>query len=311
MKKSDNCPRMNRKLKNKKNKNRNKQGYGLIDYIVNKLPEIHIPGYQYCGPGTDLEKRLSRGDPGINKLDQACKAHDIAYSKTNNSTDRRVADKALVSHALPRIYSQDAKLGERAAALLVSGLMGAKIGLSKIGLGLKKKKKKMPKKKRSARSTKRRTKKSQRRRTKSKKSRSKKKQKLFSFGKLVRGVRETIKKSKLKSSPLNDTIQAAIRTAKSLKRNKKVNAPRVLKVPKFGGNVLSMVPIISALSAVGAISPSSVAVMKAIKEIQNFKPGLNEQSNKKIGRNLHLITPASGSGFYLRPFHNGTATITN
>lgn len=54
-------------------------GGGLVDSILTKLPvELHIPGYQYCGPGTKLQKRLTRGDPGINPLDAACKEHDIA-----------------------------------------------------------------------------------------------------------------------------------------------------------------------------------------------------------------------------------------
>lgn len=63
--------RMNCLRKQHKNKKEKKGAYGLIDYIINRLPEIHIPGYQYCGPGTNLEKRLARGDQGINKLDKA------------------------------------------------------------------------------------------------------------------------------------------------------------------------------------------------------------------------------------------------
>lgn len=303
---------MKNNIDKRSRKKSNKQGgYGLIDYIVNKLPEIHIPGYQYCGPGTDLQKRLARGDPGINKLDQACKAHDIAYSKLNSSKDRREADKALIAQAFPRAYSRDAKLGERTSALLVSGLMGAKVGLSKIGLGLKKRGRRRGKRKTKKSRTRRRVKSKKQNSKVKKRSRSKKKRKSITFSKLVRGVKDKIKKSELRSSPLNDTIKAAIRTAKSLKRNKVVNAPRVLKLPKFGGSVLPIVPIISALSAVGAVSPSSVAVMKAIKAIQNFKPNSNERRNKKIGRNLHLLTPTSGSGFYLRPFHNGTSTSAN
>lgn len=47
------------------NKKKSKIAYGLIDYIVNKLPEIPIPGYQYFGPGTQLEKGLERDDPGV------------------------------------------------------------------------------------------------------------------------------------------------------------------------------------------------------------------------------------------------------
>lgn len=121
---------------NKKNKkNKEKRAYGLIDHIVNKLPEIHIPGYQYCGPGTDLKKRLERGDRGINKLDEACKDHDLAYQAGSNSKNRREADKVLIARAFKRVYAKDSNLSERAAALLVSSLIGAKVGLSKIGLG--------------------------------------------------------------------------------------------------------------------------------------------------------------------------------
>ena len=57
------------------------RGSGLLNRAINALPiELHIPGYQFCGPGTHLEKRLVRGDRGINPLDAACREHDIAYS---------------------------------------------------------------------------------------------------------------------------------------------------------------------------------------------------------------------------------------
>ena len=41
--------------------------------------EFHIPGYNYAGPGTKVVTRLLRGDKGINKLDEACRIHDIEY----------------------------------------------------------------------------------------------------------------------------------------------------------------------------------------------------------------------------------------
>ncbi|WP_221935836.1 hypothetical protein, partial [Klebsiella pneumoniae] len=55
----------------------------VVNTAIDALPlELHLPGgYQYCGPGTKLKHRLARGDTGINKLDEACKEHDIAYSK--------------------------------------------------------------------------------------------------------------------------------------------------------------------------------------------------------------------------------------
>ncbi|XP_039287662.1 uncharacterized protein LOC120352087 [Nilaparvata lugens] len=112
---------------------------GAAGTIVNKaidiLPvELHIPGYQYCGPGTKLQKRLAQGDPGINKLDQACKEHDIAYSKSGDTASRAVADSILAERAWDRVRSDDAGVLEKAAALAVTNIMKAK---AKFGGGMK------------------------------------------------------------------------------------------------------------------------------------------------------------------------------
>ena len=70
-----------------------KKRCGLLNRAINALLiELHIPGYQFCGPGTHLAKRLARGDRGINLLDAACREHDIAYSRSNNLGERHAAD---------------------------------------------------------------------------------------------------------------------------------------------------------------------------------------------------------------------------
>lgn len=110
----------------------------VVNSVIDAIPvELHIPGYQYCGAGTKLAKRLARGDLGINKLDQACKAHDIAYSIYSDTPNRSVADSILAHQAWKRVKSSDASLGERAAALTVAAAMKAK---SAVGSGYKKKK---------------------------------------------------------------------------------------------------------------------------------------------------------------------------
>ena len=115
-----------------------KIGRGLLNHAINALPiEFHIPGYQFCGPGTRLEKRLARGDRGINPLDAACREHDIAYSRSNNLAERHAADKILAKRAQTRIIARDSTLGERAAATAVWTAMKAK---TKFGMGLKTKK---------------------------------------------------------------------------------------------------------------------------------------------------------------------------
>jgi hypothetical protein len=110
-------------------------GSGLLNKVINALPfELHVPGYQFCGPGTRLAKRLTRGDKGINPLDSACREHDIAHSRSNDLADRHVADQTLAEKARERVTARDAKFGERAAATAIWATMKAK---TKLGMGLK------------------------------------------------------------------------------------------------------------------------------------------------------------------------------
>src|SRR3978361_895139 len=106
---------------------------GILDKAINNLPfELHIPTYKFCGPGTRLEERLHRGDKPKNKLDALCRSHDIAYAQHKELADRHLADKVLEDGAWERVKAGDAGFGEKAAALLVTGIMKAK---RKIGAG--------------------------------------------------------------------------------------------------------------------------------------------------------------------------------
>ncbi|KAJ8932431.1 hypothetical protein NQ318_014380 [Aromia moschata] len=68
---------------------------------------------QFVEDSTKLEKRLARGDKGINGLDEACKEHDIAYSKEKDLKRRHEADNILAKKALHRVSSSDSKFGEK------------------------------------------------------------------------------------------------------------------------------------------------------------------------------------------------------
>lgn len=110
-----------------------KFGSGLLNSAINRLPfELHLPGYNYCGPGTKLDKRLNRGDKGVNLLDEACKEHDIAYSKNKELPGRHMADNILLKKSLSRMNASDASWKEKLAALGVSGAMHTKL---KLGMG--------------------------------------------------------------------------------------------------------------------------------------------------------------------------------
>lgn len=107
---------------------------GFIGRMLEKLPEIHISGYNYCGPNTDLITRLARGDIAINKLDNACMDHDFAYSVSTDLKIRCIADEILILKAINRVYARDSQIGERFAAILISGLITVKLCFCKIEL---------------------------------------------------------------------------------------------------------------------------------------------------------------------------------
>lgn len=111
------------------------KGRGLLNSAINNLPfELHLPGYNYCGPGTKLHKRLQRGDKGINALDEACMKHDIAYDKYPDLADRHSADLELYKMAKRRTKSKDVGIGEKIGSWLVSKVMKSKL---KVGAGIK------------------------------------------------------------------------------------------------------------------------------------------------------------------------------
>ena len=89
--------RMKSKCERKKRRRRKQSGWGVdIQRFLAKFGELHWPGYQYMGPGTELEKRLKRGDPGINRLDKIAKQHDIDYSHAKNLQDKWKADTKMI-----------------------------------------------------------------------------------------------------------------------------------------------------------------------------------------------------------------------
>lgn len=84
-------------------KNLLKTGSGVLNTILNKLgnmmPEMHLPGYNYCEPFTKLEEGLARGDEPFNKLDAGCQQHDIFYRDHRDTNERHIAYKVLANVA--------------------------------------------------------------------------------------------------------------------------------------------------------------------------------------------------------------------
>lgn len=271
--------RAKKSVKNKQKAKSKKCGRGFLNKVIDKLPfELHLPKYQYCGPGTKLAERLARGDPGINELDKLCKEHDIAYENHKDSKERYKADKKLGAEAMKRVFSRDAKLGERAASLLVTTAMKAKTGLSKLGAGISK-----------LNCTKKR-----------------KKLKNLKFSTLVKNAKSGIKKSKAKT--IDCSIKAALISAKKSAEGRRIKIPRIIKVPSYTGGILPILPILAGLSAVGAVGGSAAGIFKTIRDMKIAQEQLqeNKRHNRameiKVGNGLYLKPFAKGSGLYLKPY---------
>lgn len=266
----------------KKIRKSKKQGSGIINSIIDHIPfELHVPGYQYCGPGTDLAKRLSRGDTGINPLDAACKQHDIQYSKSKDSKARSEADEILQEEAMKRVFSPDASLMEKSTALGVAVAMNAKKKLS--GNGLKAKKE----------------------------GKSVKKKDQISFSKLIKNAKVAIKTKKPEN--INAAIKVAVASIKEAKEGKRIRQPRSIKLPSVSGGVLPLIPIFAGLGAIGSIAGSAAGIANAINQAKRGQLELEESKRhnrsieaiamgNKTGKGLYLKFNPKGNGFYLSPY---------
>jgi len=68
--------------------------------------EVHYPGFNYCGPGTNVWRRLTNKVRPMDDLDQACYRHDLVteprgpYTSGGNGSQLRAADRDLRDIAL-------------------------------------------------------------------------------------------------------------------------------------------------------------------------------------------------------------------
>lgn len=229
-----------------------------------------------------MEKRLSRGDKGINPLDAACKDHDIAYM-SKNSSDRYDADKKLQKAAMKRLIAKDASLGERATAVGVALSMKAKRLLTKKGKGLKTKTKTIRK--------------------------NKSKAKKVTFNTLIKNAKMVIKKSK--PTTIRSAIEVAVDSVKQTKKKKSVTKPRIIKVPTHSGGILPLIPIFAGLSALGSIAGGASGIVNTINQYRNAQKQLEENKrhnnmleaiaigNHKTGKGFYLQSSNTGNGFFL------------
>lgn len=250
-----------------------RRGYGIVNTLINKLPfELHIPSYQFCGPGTKLQKRLEAGHVGKNPLDQACRDHDIAYSKSNDLSERHKADKLLAKQAASRLKTSSSSVGEKLASLGVLAAMKSKLAL---GLGHRSKC-------RSRRQRKRR-------------------RKIISSGRGI-SFKTALRLAKKDGSRKN--------TRKYFKRVKKSTVPRIIPIPRKSGGFLPL--LFAGLSALGALTGGASAIASSVNAAKAAQKKLDEKKRHnermeaialgKSGEGLYLAPYKRGLGLYLKPY---------
>lgn len=98
----------------------------ILTYIYIVSFTAHFPGYHFCGPGTNFLERISRGQLGVNKLDEACRTHDSVYTNSTDLQLRMDADKQLEIQAWERVTAPDSTYKEKFAAWMVTNVMKMK-----------------------------------------------------------------------------------------------------------------------------------------------------------------------------------------
>ena len=117
------------------------KGGSLLNKVINNLPvEMHLPGHNFTGPGTKLNKRLNpdltpkKWSKPINRVDKAAYHHDLCYLKNDDTATRNaVCDKNMLKE-LEGIHNPTTR--EKMEKGLVSSLVGTK---ARFGWGLGKK----------------------------------------------------------------------------------------------------------------------------------------------------------------------------
>lgn len=270
---------MSRKLKSGNSRRRivERNGRGLINKLIDKLPvELHIPGYQFCGPGTKLAKRLARGDRGVNKLDEACKKHDIVYDATSDLVTRHAADRELYKTAKERLLSKDASVGEKVSSAAVAAAMKGKtvLGMGVVKRRWKAKAKRLAYKK------------------------GKKRGGQLSFQNAIKIARQALARSGAKT--LFQKAKLAHKALRNLRRNIREPRGRIIKIPKTGG-FLPLIPLFAALGALGSLGGGAAAIAKAVTGAKSARDQLQEAER----HNRVMEAKAVGSGFYIKPYKQG------
>ena len=115
-------------------------GKGFLNDTINSLPfEMHLPGDNFTGPGTKLNKRLNPDMTPkawlkpVNRVDKAAYRHDICYVNNKETKTRHEKCDTKMLQEIDGIFNPT--LRERMERGVVSKIIGTK---KRFGMGLKK-----------------------------------------------------------------------------------------------------------------------------------------------------------------------------
>lgn len=92
--------------------------------------EMHLPGHNFTGPGTKLNKRLNPDSTPkswskpVNRVDSAAYRHDLAYARHSDTVSRIAADRKMINE-LEKIPNPTLK--ERMERAIVKPILATKV----------------------------------------------------------------------------------------------------------------------------------------------------------------------------------------
>ncbi len=118
-----------------------KSGGSILNRAIDNMPfEMHLidnnlSRYNFCGPGSQLNKRISYNSDGTlkiitppkNKLDESCMYHDLSYEKYKDIQHRNIADEKLKKAAEEFLKNKNLTILDKINGQLVNGIMNYKI----------------------------------------------------------------------------------------------------------------------------------------------------------------------------------------
>lgn len=99
-----------------------KPGFPGEQHLVLNTPH-GLTRANFCGPKTQLLKRLNRGDVGVNQIDTACEKHDLLYHFAKTKEDIRRADEQMI-----RDVGKVTDAGVAQKAIISAGIRAKTIG---------------------------------------------------------------------------------------------------------------------------------------------------------------------------------------